>query len=723
MSPQDDLYFTADAALIDRLGRELVGKQETGLVELVKNAYDADATKVEVTFEQDNLTVDDNGTGMTREELISGFLRLASDLKVRSPVSSRYQRRRAGRKGIGRFATQRLGSTLVLRTWTDPASSGLELTVNWNDFRAGLELVQIPVTLRDAEPRSPGTEVIVCGLRDSWSDAQIKRCWRGVLNLQQPFLVAPTAERPGVDRGFVVSFYRVGARFDDAGLIANLQTEVLDHMHAVVDMRVDRGGCAEWRLTENRFGASLGWARINHQDPESHTPGPYSHLNEAWMKAYYAILEPSEFSPMAFTRVRTLLANEGGIRLYRNGFRVVPFGDPEDDWLRLDEAYGKRSFLFPMANRNWFGIIEVRDLDGGNFEEPTSREGLIETPAFEELRGLASSVLITAAQRIAEQRHRKTRAGGSQTAPTNPYISRVRDVVRRLRAADAAASENGYRSVEAAEAIGLLDEAGDVIEEAEANYADEASLLRLLATLGLAAAEFSHETGMTFQAVRLDMDHVFSGALEARPEDKDFGDVVERVRGMVKRLDALTAYLNELASARSVRELVPVSAKTAVEEFQSGMKHLASQSEVEILIQTPHIDGLYTKPVHNAEIASVLLNFYSNSIKALKRVKGVRRIHIEAIRERKEIVLRFSDTGDGIPPDRRERVFDLFYTTRVSASTGASSLAEGTGTGLGLWIVRQIVSRAGGSAQVVAPLRGYATTIQVRLPAAEESPW
>jgi hypothetical protein len=65
------------------------------------------------------------------------------------------------------------------------------------------------------------------------------------------------------------------------------------------------------------------------------------------MKAYYAILDPSEFSPLTYSRVRDLLNTEGGIRLYRNGFRVVPYGDPNDDWLSLDEAYARRSFLFP----------------------------------------------------------------------------------------------------------------------------------------------------------------------------------------------------------------------------------------------------------------------------------------------------------------------------------------------------------------------------------------
>jgi len=162
----EELFFVADAALIDRLGRELVGKQETALVELIKNSFDADATNVKVTFGLNTIEVADNGSGMNREELVNGFLRLASNLKVSEPRSRRFRRSRAGRKGIGRFATQRLGRTLVLRTCTEHSAAGLELRVDWAKFVPEVNLEEVPVIVSEIEASSHGTTLIIGGLRD-----------------------------------------------------------------------------------------------------------------------------------------------------------------------------------------------------------------------------------------------------------------------------------------------------------------------------------------------------------------------------------------------------------------------------------------------------------------------------------------------------------------------------------------------------------------------------
>ena len=137
---KDKLRFSVDAGIIDRLGRELMAKQETAVSELVKNAYDADANEVVLRFVETNdvggtLIVEDDGHGMDLEALRNGFMRLSSTDKIHNPVSPKYGRKRAGRKGIGRFATQRLGSKLTIITQTESSEKALKVIIEWDDYQ------------------------------------------------------------------------------------------------------------------------------------------------------------------------------------------------------------------------------------------------------------------------------------------------------------------------------------------------------------------------------------------------------------------------------------------------------------------------------------------------------------------------------------------------------------------------------------------------------------
>ena len=128
--------FTVDAGLIQRLGYELVGRAETAFSEIIKNAYDADATVVDVNFIDSNvkggtLIVSDNGVGMTEDQLINGFMRISSADKIYNPISERFKRTKAGRKGIGRFATQRLGAKLTIVTQTLEAARATKIAVSY----------------------------------------------------------------------------------------------------------------------------------------------------------------------------------------------------------------------------------------------------------------------------------------------------------------------------------------------------------------------------------------------------------------------------------------------------------------------------------------------------------------------------------------------------------------------------------------------------------------
>ena len=107
------------------------------------------------------------------------------------------------------------------------------------------------------------------------------------------------------------------------------------------------------------------------------------------------------------------MLKNSGIKLYRNGFRVLPYGEWGDDWLSLDKSTRRRSILPTHTNQNFFGYVEISD-ESGDFEETSSREGLLNNEAFVELQNFIYRSLVSAVIKIAEQRNLKIVSGQKQ---------------------------------------------------------------------------------------------------------------------------------------------------------------------------------------------------------------------------------------------------------------------------------------------------------------------
>ncbi len=714
----EQLNFSADAGVVARLGRELVGRQETALTELVKNAYDADATDVDVFLETEGgrpvaLIITDNGTGMSRTELVSGFLRIASNAKVESPRSAIFNRKRAGRKGIGRFATERLGRRLELTTHAQAGEPGLRLEIDWESFTAGRELSEVPVSLSGAVEGARGTSLRIEGLRDGWTDAQLRRCLLNLAGILQPFPIAAVAGNARADPGFQVQFRKGGELLQDT-VIADLQSQIQVHATAIIEMRVDRTGLAEWRIVNNKFGEDRDWSQAHH---EQSPPVKYWHLREAEMRAYYFVLSSDTLPALVYSRVRALLGEFGGVRLYRNGFRVAPYGDVDDDWLGLDNLYVRRSeTLAPIANRNFFGVVEVHDPDGTRFEERTSREGLVDTPEFEELRQLLPSVLISAVNAIAADRGRIGRAT-TRTSKTRPSAG---GIVQRSRERVTSLIEEVQTRAEPAAAViveSLREIEAELVEGSEA-LVQEAEMLRFLSSIGLASSEFTHEIRMTFQAFGLDMDAVVAFARSSA--DEVLIEAANRADSARERVEAFTGYFSEAMASRNLRVRAPASLKLAVLDFARGVRPITERQGISVTPKVPEIDPLFTTPLHEAELSSILLNLLTNAIKAIKRKGGSREILIEACRgEEDQLVLRFCDTGDGVEEKLKDDIFLPFVTTQAASPAIASEIKHAVGTGLGLWILSQIIEKLGGEVSIAQPPPGYSTCFELLIPSEE----
>lgn len=714
----EKVRFSVDAGIISRLGEELVGKRDTAVAELIKNAYDADAVVVNVSFINawspgGTLVIDDNGLGMTRNQLIDGFMRLSSADKIHHPISPIYNRTRAGRKGIGRFAAQRLGNILTIVTQTKDSDLALKVTINWDAFESDKDLYTIGSNIEIVpKEKEQGTLLRIDGLREGWSDGFVKKIYRGVSTLLQPYPLSKSFSSE-FDPGFKAYFYRDVE--DDAHKIVDEVSEITQFALAVIDTYVDEKGQAHWSLKCEKYDYSQ--ESLIGKDPDLET-SKMEFVRGVHARIYYFIYESSLLSGQKRNEIKSIAEEQGGIRLYRKGFRVLPYGEKGDDWLGLDESARRRSVVAPHQNISFFGIVEIDNQGAEIFEETSSREGLIQGLAYEELVDYLYRVIISAVLKVADLRGRKGSAGQRDWQKKNSSI-RVDAAIEELRAItdqlnrggdgehDVSKDANSFYS-QAKELIDTIIVARKEEKEDTQKLIDENNMLRVLAGTGLVIGEFVHEIKRFEPSFSADIS-VLRHALAENDA------VLEKIREIEEKLNtfnAYTAYFDRTISRNVIRELEPINIKEQVNAFYANIKNDLHRAN--IIMEPPVYEGigLITVPMHPSEWMSILFNLYTNAKKALKE-KDDKRILIRCWKEGGRVQLQFSDNGKGIPEEDRENIFNAFFTTSAPVGRGNDTYS---GTGLGLTIIKDILTSYNGSIQVVDAYQNYKTTFQISIP-------
>lgn len=711
--------FSVDADLVSRLGNELVARQETALSELIKNAYDADAINVSIKFiDTDSiggtLIIEDNGTGMDREQLIDGFMRISSNMKKEKPVSNIYKRKKAGRKGIGRFAVQRLGNNLQIYTKTALAVESFEVRFNWKDYQATKNINEISNEISLVAPHTPtnGTKLIISGLKDKWSEAAIKRVYRYLEDILQP--VSEFNENEGKGK-FILDVKKI-----QDGIEKNIQNELLrvdNYAVAVIYGEINETGIASISIESKRLGL---YHRENLSYDVNEENRPFSLLKNIKVKAYYFL---ENYLPRGQkTAIQNYLRLYGGIRLYRNGFRVLPYGEPTNDWLKLDFSLRQRSILPQHGNNNFRGVVNIDDTSGA-FEETSSREGLFENETFIQLQNFVYRALLTSVVRIAKERNVKITT--SQKKVEDKWVEvdiTVKNIAYSIDELDKAISANQAGSIVVKQPKELLEKTKRELEKLKAERKEERkrireehTLLRVLSSVGLTTEQFVHEIKYYLCSINDDIDYL-KGRLSG------IADVTERL-GILERnfanFNTYVSYFDTMVAGNVNRSLVPCEMRNVVRSFIEAIQPDATKSGLHF--EKPIFGGynLYTVAMHPSEWTSILFNFYTNSQKAIKRAHEKEgKILITAGKEEGKIYLEFSDNGDGIPEGNEEKVFERFYTTSAQMDIDhVDEINKVTGSGLGLSIVKDICTSNNGSVFLVNPIGGYSTCFRVEIPA------
>lgn len=382
---KDNLQFRVSAELKNILGRDLITSPDIAILELVKNSYDAHASKVEITFDEDYLAIADNGKGMSKDDLINKWLFVAysakSDGTEDLSYRSKFKRHYAGAKGIGRMSCDRLARNLLLKTRSAENKTEV-LDVDWQTFEINKKIefdtIDIPHETIDDIPEFPdasttGTILQFRELHDNWSRGDIKRLRKSLEKMINPF--------SGTDDDFQIVIIAPKMKEDDAkaesqhdvvnGIIENSIADVLKLKTTQIESRIENG-------VIHTFLTDRGIHMYEIEEPNT----KYTELSSASVSLFFL----NRAAKYNFTsKMGVEPVSYGNVFLFRNGFRILPYGEWNDDsWgLNQRQQQGYNRFL---GTRDLFGRVDVETDNADLIKEVSSRDGgLIKTAASKQL--------------------------------------------------------------------------------------------------------------------------------------------------------------------------------------------------------------------------------------------------------------------------------------------------------------------------------------------------
>lgn len=700
------LKFEPRARIIRTIGDQLISGPEAAVIELVKNAYDADASRVTIKFfppltsGSGRLTVQDDGHGMTLSDIQEKWMEPATSAKVRVRRSPKRHRTMMGSKGIGRFAAAKLGAKLMVRSVSDrldPSEAIIVGEIDWSIFNEDTYLSDIEIDYLTQPTSDPtGTELEIRELNENWPAEKLERLLHELRRLISPLeasgrddsfrifldLSACTRESVGFDGASLVE----GVRSDEPSLEIDYEPfEVVPFpLLTVCDYEVSG------RFAENgKFSGTMQLRRAGQPpqnielmvpvDPDEIECGPVEvrfFIFDREADAIKSNMAEAGLGQLSATEARRILDNTTGIAVYRDGFRVRPYGDVEHDWLALDTRRVNDPTL--RIGRNQIaGYLIIGGSGSENLIEKSSREGFEDNGAYRRLRRLALELL---AQRVEAKRYDfRQKAGISRKRSTTHDEVRRLAELRKLRA-----FAERLPADERSEALGIIDEEAASLAERINDLEERHRLLEARSSLGAILAEVLHEgeppvgyivtTSKRLQRLwaelssQLHFDH---------PSAQEFPKKLAYLKQNGDRLASLFKALRPLAGSRRNRQPDIFFPMEAIGQAAD----LFSAHSVEFVYENKAVDARVIG--YPEDLATATVNLFKNSIYWLENSHAENPLIKISIKSTVDKVLvDIEDNGPGIPSEFVDHIFDVGFTLRDG------------GTGLGLNIAKEALSRS-----------------------------
>ncbi|MCY4481291.1 MAG: ATP-binding protein [Spirochaetaceae bacterium] len=704
------------ARLLTMLGEQLLKNERVALVELIKNSYDADASRVDVLFEgfSKNMTkqnharivVQDDGSGMTVEMVHRAWMNPATPTKFLAKKRGRRltplrQRVVQGEKGIGRFAVLKLAKKVSVVTRVRGAAME---TVIWYDFtrfdddfveengeekEIFLDEVEIawderpPNTLdRDAH----GTIIVMEELKGAWNERVVDRLCRDVANLTDP--VSRLTRKEARDN-FEISVYCNG----EQRFVADTEQETLKALiedKAVFSIqgrffskscvfRFDKGvGTEEVSLYDEHIRGLWIWRQKYRSEEER--------LQAAKRQAYTCGDFAFQFYIFDFSRRtegRYVLTQDEKNRLkshriylYRDRVRVYPYGDPDDDWLNIDIARGIGRAGDFFSNDQIIGWVDISQEENPQLRDKTNREGLIETGgAAEEFVFLIQTFLSYIKQ--------------------GPFL---RYLMRQRKRSEARAIRDGLVHEHLSELRTSLENTGEVthakvVSRIESAYEHERNFLTQraettedLAGVGLSVEMASHDIMLLMgraQEIGLTLaHHARKGSIDAVSEKAD--TLVGVLQQIVIGMRDVQSLFRSSRRRRKVLKVEPILDK--IQRIYAGLLAKLSITYRKSVVGTSPL----VASTNDGVVMQVLINLFDNAAYWLETTAPSARREIRVTLDGDAGELTFADSGPGVDPEDVPYIFEAFFSSKGQ-----------DGRGLGLYVARRLLERQGYTIEMI----------------------
>ena len=652
------ISFQPRARLIKLLGEELISDDVVAISELVKNAYDADATDVKVIFHsvsepEGEIIVRDDGCGMDLETLLGCWMQPAASAKGRkNKTTSRRGRRLLGEKGVGRFAVDKLASRLRLVTNCRGSTNALVAEFDWDAFADDFRMLSdIKCRWHKTKDRvsksSHGTELRMSGLRGRWNERMFRRMSARLCRLLSPFR----------DR----DEFTITLESDDfPDYSGELRQGILDAAPYCIDAEFDGTTAIQLKINKGRA--------IKHpwNGSAALECGPVR------MRIFAFDLESDALKKIGPTNeIRGWMKEWSGISIYRDAFRLWPYGEPHDDWLRLDQRRVNNPVV-RLSNNQVVGFIDISRQANPGLVDQTNREGLVHNRALDDLRRF--SLYVLQAIENERQRYRRGDLSGHGTNGSRPK---------------AGVQQVGKSTGNGAMRAGRTD---TEINQLLVGYSE-------LAAVGSAALDMGAAVSPQLESLRTSCAHLRKQVKGkgSRPVHQQIAEMEEKISAIERRLSVIKP-LEKNGQRRS--RTIDVAAETL--SFAQTMTPVLESRGIRLDVKQSD-KALVRTCVTPQDFHRVLYILCANSLDWLHGVDepGIRIINTA---DESNYTLTFSDNGPGVAFDDAERIFEPNVSCKEK------------GRGMGLAIANQIIKNNAGQIRLITDGRRRGANFSIHFP-------